>query len=81
MMTLKKAVAIVAKTVAEKSLKREANNTSCSIIYQPNQMLGDGWILSCSQSNIIYIRNDDVNAWKYEMIWDASNQIRPFTIE
>ena len=46
-----------------------------------NQMLGDGWILSCSQSSIIYIRNDDVNAWKYEMIWDASNQIRPFTIE
>ena len=35
MMTLKKAVATAAKTVAEKSLKREANNTSCSIIYQP----------------------------------------------
>ena len=34
-MTLKKAVATAAKTVAEKSLKREVNNTSCSIIYQP----------------------------------------------
>ncbi len=34
-MTFKKVAATVAKTVAEKSLKREANNTSCSIIYQP----------------------------------------------
>jgi cyclic lactone autoinducer peptide len=38
-MAMKKSVAIIAKAFAEKSLKREANNTSCTIVYQPKAPL------------------------------------------
>lgn len=38
-MAVKKSVAMIAKYVAEKSLKKEANNTSCTIVYQPKAPL------------------------------------------
>ena len=34
-MTMKKTAAKVAKLVAEKSLRRDANSTTCTGIYQP----------------------------------------------
>lgn len=32
----KQIIAKIAKTIADKALKRDANQTSCSIFYQPN---------------------------------------------
>lgn len=49
-----------------------------SAINKVNTCWGDGWILSNSKSNIICIRNDDKNAWKYEKIWFAAANIKSY---
>ncbi len=41
-----------------------------------NASWGDGWSLDCLQSNVIQIRNNDPNAWKYQRIWEAAEYIK-----
>jgi hypothetical protein len=41
-----------------------------------NASWGDGWSLAYIQSNVIQIRDDDANAWKYFRIWGAAEYIK-----
>lgn len=51
-----------------------ASDAICSV----NGAWGDGWSMNAIQSDTINIRNNDINAWKYEKIWYAAPEIKEY---
>ena len=49
-----------------------------SAIEKVNTSWGEGWIEICKQSNSISIKTNDKNAWKYEKIWYAAPELKPY---
>ncbi len=47
-------------------------------INKVNASWGDGWLLKNEDSNVITIKNNDANAWKYEKIWYAAPEIKAY---
>ena len=49
-----------------------------SAIEKVNASWGEGWIENCKQSDSISIKTNDKNAWKYEKIWYAAPELKPY---
>ena len=49
-----------------------------SAINRVNACWGDGWILNSSKTDIVFVRNDDINAQKYIKVWKAAPEIKAY---
>lgn len=51
---------------------------AASSINKVNAIWGEGWLSKCSQADVITIKSNDTNAWKYEKVWYAAPEIKAY---